>query len=343
MLAFISQQIVRYLNYVAIGKIPVDFLWYLIGFEIPYLFALLLPLALYLGILFAYGRLYSDQEMAMIYMGGFHYNQLIRLTIKIATIVAFFVLLLMLWLNPLISAKRQQMMNSDEATVHLIHTLMPGRFQASPDGKYVMYVEKLSRDHQRAENIFLATQTKKTNNQINENKWVLFISQEGYQTRDLFSKDQFFVMLNGYRYEGIPGQNDYTITQFKKYSIRIPQVDPRSNHAEVEAQPSLMLWQDYNSPKHAAELQWRFSIGITAFLLALLAVPLSSVRPKQGRYFIFLPAILIYIFYINLLILARRWVEQGSLSIGIGLWWVHLLLLGMILLILSAKFKWTRK
>ena len=48
-LAFLSQQIVRYLNYVAMGKIPTSVLVRLVAFEVPYLFALLLPLGLYLG------------------------------------------------------------------------------------------------------------------------------------------------------------------------------------------------------------------------------------------------------------------------------------------------------
>src|SRR5207244_11430307 len=42
----------------------------------------------------------------------------------------------------------------------LFRSLIPGRFQATPDGRHVMYVEKLSRDRQRAENIFMAEEKK---------------------------------------------------------------------------------------------------------------------------------------------------------------------------------------
>ena len=44
LLAFLSQQVVRYLNYVAVGKIPTNVLFELVSFEIPYLLAVLLPL-----------------------------------------------------------------------------------------------------------------------------------------------------------------------------------------------------------------------------------------------------------------------------------------------------------
>ena len=78
LLAFLSQQVVRYLNYVAVGKIPTNVLLELISFEVPYLLSLLLPLALYLGIILAYGRLYADNEMAILQLCGFNQNRLVR-------------------------------------------------------------------------------------------------------------------------------------------------------------------------------------------------------------------------------------------------------------------------
>ena len=68
LLTFLCQHTVRDLNYAAMGKVPTDVLFELIGFEVPYLLALLLPLGLYVGIILAYGRLYSDNEMAILHM-----------------------------------------------------------------------------------------------------------------------------------------------------------------------------------------------------------------------------------------------------------------------------------
>lgn len=327
LLAFLCQQMVRYLNYAAVGKIPIDILFQLVSFEIPYLLALLLPLGLYLGILLAFGRLYSYSEMAILQICGFGHRRLIYLTLGIAFAVTGSVLILMLWVNPLISAKRAQVMKSNEATLHLIQTLIPGRFQVSPDGRRVMYVEKLSRNRQRAENVFLAQEKPGIKNS-SQNSWMLVFAHQGYQFQPKASTDQFFVTTNGYRYEGIPGQNDYTITQYGKYSVRIPVTDVHPTHQENETLSTMKLWRTYDNPKHAAELQWRFSIAISAFLLALLAIPLTSLRVHRGGYLALLPAIVIYIIYINLLFVARRWVEEGILPITIGIWWVH----GMIFL-----------
>ncbi len=334
LLAFLSQQVVRYMNYVAIGKIPTDVLLLLVSYEIPYLLAFLLPLGLYLGILLTYGRLYADNEMSILQMYGYGNRRILRLTALLALFIVAAVLYLMLWVNPLISAKRQQVMASDEATVHLVQTMIPGRFQVSPDGSHVMYVEKLSRDRKRAENVFMAQDRKSMVNGMEQDSWMLVLANEGYQAKDPDSNDQLFVTADGYRYEGTPGQNDYKIIQFKKYAVRIPQNDVRVTHEEDESLSTLQLLQSYSNPKRAAEFQWRFSVAISAFLLALLAVPFSMVQPRQGRYLSLLPAILIYIVYINLLFIARRWVEQGNVPVILGMWWVHGIMLVCVLAVM---------
>lgn len=353
LLAFLSQQVVRYLNYAAIGKIPTSIMLQLVSFEVPYLLSFLLPLGFFLGILLAYGRLYADNEMAILQLCGFGERRLLRLTLFLAALVTAFVLFLMLSVNPALSAKRQLLMESDEATLHLIQTLIPGRFQVSPDGSHVMYVEKLSRDHARAENVFLAQEKKPTEKETAEkesadqgNQWMLVFADQGYEEKDKETGDQFFVTTDGYRYEGTPGQNDYKVVQFKKYTVRIAQPDAKAAHEEEATLSMRELLHDYQNPNRAAELQWRISVALSAFLLALIAVPLSYIRPRHGRYLVLLPAILIYIIYINLLFIARHWVERGVIPIAIGMWWVHLLmiLLGLFLLFspkLSSKFKAT--
>lgn len=343
MLALLCQQVVRYLNYVAIGKIATSVLLELVSFEIPYLLAILLPLALYLGILLAYGRMYSDQEMAILNMSGFNDRRILRITGVMAFVIMMIVMALMFWVNPWISLKRQAVMSSDKATLHMIETLMPGRFQVSSDGKHVMYVESLSMDRKRAQNVFIAQQKPTADNgEQSQSQWMLISAEQGYQSKLKQIPDPFFVTVDGYRYEGTPGQNDYKIIKYKTYAIRIPQADSRVIHPEDEAMTTSALMSDYSNPKRAAELQWRVSVGISALILGLLAAPLSAVRPRRSRYFILLPAVLLYIVYFNLLVVTRHWVEQGTLSISLGMWWVHAVMLALVgLLMFIRSRQWT--
>jgi lipopolysaccharide export system permease protein len=338
LLAFLSQQLVRYMNYVAVGKIATNVLFQLVSFEVPYLMALLLPLALYLGILLAYGRLYTDNEMAILQMSGFGERRVMGVTAALALMVSVFILMLMTLVNPWVSLKRQALMNSDEATLHLIQTLIPGRFQVTADGKRVMYVEKLSMDRTRAQNVFMAEQ-RVSPGDPETTRWMLVSAELGYQEKVPNSQDPYFVTTDGYRYEGTPGDNAFKVTQFKKYAVRIPEASPRMNHVEDETLPTSVLFQERANPNRAGELQWRFSIAISAFVLALLAVPLSTIKPRSGRFLVLLPAVLVYIIYINLLFMARHSLETGAVPLWVGMWWVHGVMLLAVLAVLWHRSK----
>jgi len=324
LLTFLCQQVVRYLNYAAVGKIPTAVLFQLISFEIPYLLALLLPLGLYIGIILAYGRLYSDNEMAILHMSGFGPKRVLQLSAYISLAVAGFILFLMLWVNPWVSLKQQQLRQSDDVTLHLIQTLTPGRFKVSPDGTRVMYAESMSRDHERVNSLFTAQEKYNAENPA-QPAWNVVVGEEGYQVKDNDAGD-FFIITNGHRYEGVPGQSDFKVIQFKKYAVRILQNAMNPLHVEAETLSTWQLLETYDNPKRAAELQWRFSISISAFLLGILGVYFSLVRPRKGRYAMLLPAMIIYVVYVNLLFFARHLVEQKSIPAILGMWWVHALL-----------------
>jgi lipopolysaccharide export LptBFGC system permease protein LptF len=51
---------------------------------------------------------------------------------------------------------------------------------------------------------------------------------------------------------------------------------------------------------------------------------MGAVKPRQGRFSVILPGMLIYTSYLSLLILGRESLASNPDS-GIGLWWVHLI------------------
>jgi lipopolysaccharide export system permease protein len=55
----------------------------------------------------------------------------------------------------------------------------------------------------------------------------------------------------------------------------------------------------------------------------VIAVPLSRLKPRQGRYARLWVAVVIYLVYSNLITLGRSWIEHGTVPASIGLWWTH--------------------
>ena len=69
-------------------------------------------------------------------------------------------------------------------------------------------------------------------------------------------------------------------------------------------------------------------------MLAVMAVPLSRVNPRQGRFTRLIPGMILCFMYVVLLSTVRSAVEREQIPMGIGLWWIHgayLLLIGFLL------------
>ena len=72
-------------------------------------------------------------------------------------------------------------------------------------------------------------------------------------------------------------------------------------------------------------------------LLAVLGVLLARTTPRQGRYAKLFMAILVYIIYMNLMTVARAWVEHSVAPPGLGMWWVHGVVLAVIAVLLGRQ------
>ena len=77
-----------------------------------------------------------------------------------------------------------------------------------------------------------------------------------------------------------------------------------------------------------------------ALLVALLAVPLSRVSPRQGRFARLVPAILLYMAYLGLLLLSRDAVAEATLPALPGMWLVHLLFVVLGILLFTGRLPW---
>jgi lipopolysaccharide export system permease protein len=76
---------------------------------------------------------------------------------------------------------------------------------------------------------------------------------------------------------------------------------------------------------------------MATLILALIAVPLSRSQPRQGRYGKLAIGLLVFIIYFNLLSAGKAWLEQGTVSGTVGLWWVHALMFSFALALLGLQ------
>lgn len=340
MLIFMSNQFARYLALAAAGKMMVLQLLHLMLLEIPQLLSLILPLAFYLSILLAYGRLYIDNEMIVLNTCGLSYQYLLSRTMLFATCIAIPVFIFTLILNPIFATARNQLLSQINAASAL-QTLQPGRFQQANNGQRIFYVERMSSDHQLLQNVFVAEKANSIDPDI-KSTWSVMSAAGGHRYFDSKTKEQFVVADNGYRYEGDPGTNNFTIIHFDQYGVRIDIPVPYIG-SDIDNASTLQLLKQVRQHKLEAnaELQWRIAMPLSVYILTLLALPLSWVKPRQGRFTQLFPAILLYIIYANMLIVGQDWILNGILMPTLGLWIVHIILLLLaIVLVLNRNKKW---
>ncbi|KTD58549.1 hypothetical protein Lsai_1156 [Legionella sainthelensi] len=318
-LIFLSNQLIQYLNRAASGSIPGVIIMKLMMLELPTLLCLLIPLGFYIAMLLAYGRLYAESEMTVLRACGYGPHKLLKHSLIMATVVAFIVAIVMIWGSPLIYIERAKLLRSTGIQT-LVQTIMPGRFHAINEGKEVFYVQSMSRDHTKAEQVFLAKRTT-----VDEKtRWDVLWADQAFAETDPKTGEDYIILQNGKEYQGVPGHADYQIAEFGQYKARLPH--PVVKISEDFRTISTANLFPFNNPDRAkaAELQWRFSVPIMVFALTLIAVPLSRINPRSGKFAKLLPAIIIYIIYANLLFIARDAMVSGKMPQWLGLWWVHL-------------------
>jgi lipopolysaccharide export system permease protein len=211
----------------------------------------------------------------------------------------------------------------------------PGAFRESKQADRVFFLEDVDVEKKRVGNIFV---------QSSQNgKEGTMVAKEGFQ-ETAPNGDRFLVMLNGTRYEGIPGQADFKIVEFERYAMRIEPVELRQELPNVKAYPTSYLLQNM-TPPNIAELEWRVGLPLSALVLSLLAIPLSYVNPRAGRSINLITAMVIYMFYNNMISVTNSWVGRGKLGPVAGLWGIHLFMFTVMLVLFyhrSSASPWRR-
>ena len=286
----------------------------------------LVPVGLLLGIVLALGRLYHESEMAAVRACGVGPGQLL-LPIGILTAV---VTALLAW-TVLVAApeafSRADGIKREALRVAEFGMLEPGKFHTFSGGSAVFYAESSDAEG-TLHRVFLERREQDRLEVVLADRARHVVAEGGTL--------HLLVLYDGDRYEGSPGSLALRHVHFGEHGIPVRIGARDSGPARVETRATLDLWRD-SAFAAQAEFQWRVSLPIMAVVVALLAVPLSELRPRQGRYARIGVVILVFFVYVNLLSAARTWIENGWIDPGVGVWWTH----GIALLL--AAYLWSRQ
>lgn len=335
LLILVSNRLVRFLADVAAGQLPNDVVFVMLALKSVEYLTILLPMGFYLAVLLVFGRMYRDNEMAALAACGVGNPQLLRPVFVTAVLLFALLLYMSLQLAPW-AARSVQEIEREAQRSSEVTGVVAGRFKESASGNRIFYVEGMSADQREMSNLFIHTLK-------GEGATSMQSSEGAVLEVDEATGNRYLVMEDGYIYEGTPGRADYRVIRYQTHKVLIEESQlPEEGVYEMEARTvAELLASDH--PADGAELQWRVANALSVLFLALLAVPLARLRPRQGRYGKLGIALLVYLIYINVLSVARSLVEREAVPQLVGVWWVHLALAALIALLWAVDLGLTRR
>lgn len=279
----------------------------------------LLPLSFYLAVMMGLGRMHSDSEVYAMRASGISEMRALRPIIQVAVLLALLIGLFSVFVRPWAYDQSYRVKARAEASTE-VDRIRAARFYTFKESGRTVFVRGIAAADSQLSEVFVRTR-KNGNLQV-------ITSASGrleYDTRPGFHQ---LILNNASIYKRVEDGPD-VFSEIGKFSLWLPAGSADHVGYKTKSTSSFELMNSV-LPEDLAELQWRLSTPLSALLLALLALPLSRARPRQGRYAKLLAALVIYAVYFNLLDVARTWVEQGTAQ---GIWWVPALLASIVVVL----------
>ena len=308
----LANQFAAVLERAAVNQFPQSVVLQLIWLGALQNLTILIPVGLLLGVVLAFGRMYHDSEMAAALACGVGPASIYRPVALLALLVVAVLAWLTLSLAPDATAQTLSL-RSAAARAGRFASLAAGKFRTF-GGSAVVYAEDVQPDgtlgkvfveHNRGPKVEVALADRARHS----------VTADGMT--------HTITLYDGERFEGVPGTPEFRIVRFSEHVVPIQVPTPNDAIKNIEAQSTDSLIGS-TDPEKRAELHWRLALPVMCLVLTLVAVPLSRLRPRQGRYARVWLAIMVYFVYSNLIAAGKVWLAHGKTPEVFGLWWTHL-------------------
>lgn len=299
-------RLVRYFGIAAEGRLDLSFLFAIIGYSLPALLELILPLSFFIALMLVFGRMYVDNEMSVINGSGISRGRLARIATPLILAVFLLEAALTLWAKPWGVSQTDKIWQK-QAVTSALDLIKPQTFITSQN--YHLYVGAFDKQKRELQDVYLIQKVATPNaNRNSKNssqpsapnamqKDTLVMAKRAVQVPS--SDDDPMTRLDlfdGKRYEIGADSQIYNQVSFDSYRISLekPQTD-KVTETNIDTQSTQKLFGNLDKKPAIAELGYRFSMPFLILIAAMLAVPLAQVNPRQGRWLRLIPAILIFV------------------------------------------------
>ncbi|MEC5209734.1 lipopolysaccharide export system permease protein [Psychrobacter sp. PL15] len=152
MVFMLGGRLIRYFGIAAEGRLDISLLFSIIGYNLPYFLELILPLAFFIALMLVFGRLYVDQEMAVINGSGISRGKLARMMTPLILILFVGEAALSVIAKPW-GVRSSETIWQQQALTSAFDLIRPNEFIST--GNYHLYVGSLSDDKKQLQDVVL--------------------------------------------------------------------------------------------------------------------------------------------------------------------------------------------
>jgi len=219
-LILVSHALGRVLGEIALGAVPQQALWPVLLAEAVFLLGMLLPVSVFLGVIFAFGRMYKDHEIVVMNACGVGYGNFYRPVLLALLPFLACSVFASLWLNAQ-ALRMAKAVVDEQRNVHEFQFIRPGQFNQHKSSGIVFFMESLSEDKLQLNDVVVS--------QSGGEHMVIETAQRGLQQIDDKTGDLFLVLGPGHRYQGQPGAQGVKHISFEEHGILIEKKQRDSN------------------------------------------------------------------------------------------------------------------
>ena len=292
-LLIVSSRTIQYLEQASRGEINADVVFTVVLLRLPEFLELILPLGFFLSIVLTIGRLRADSEFVIMEQAGLSALKTYYLLLIPATLISIILIYFSMVLSPGLDAKAKSLLES-ESIQDSFNTITPGQFHKV--GSFIVFAR--NKDDKGLQEVFSLQKDGDAEKIIKA------------KTIKLSDNKQDLILQNGIAYS-ISDLEKLEVIEFTNSTIV-------NNHSEARAAIS-----SAEIEKGTDSFIWSISLVMLIFISVFIALPISKINPRKGRYSRVLPALLLFSIYIGLLLSFKGEEESNLFSFSV----IHIIFL----------------
>ncbi|MDT8438462.1 MAG: LptF/LptG family permease [Wenzhouxiangellaceae bacterium] len=316
----------RYLADAVIDRLSIGDVARLASLRVLLFFDVLVPGAVFLGVIVGLGRLQTGYEITAIAAAGVGRRALLRVLLTIALTGLLLVAALTHLFRPWAYTEMYRM-EAEMAVQIDLDRVEPGRFEIG-NKEWMIFAER--RENGALAEVLVHQRLPTTRNLLRARRLQQRELEDGTVALDFIGDVRVYSLETG-------GAGDL-IHQTERLTV-LTDAPPPQGRNRIRRALTFAQLMDAPGELEWGELQWRTLMPLSVFLLALVGLAMARINPRTGQTSKLINASIVVALYFSVIGTLSDRVDAGTIPIWPGLFWVPLLLLPLLALVFWLRWR----